>query len=199
MTPDQKYLKRIAELERKIEYLKPMKVYAGTDDECRRVLEQKVRDLEEKLKEKDAEIKELKKKYKDLNDSLMAELRDPNGTIWEHAKSLQDQLDRYKRMFNRIKSICVGDGTFLTGAHVLEIEKQEGGEQMKVSENTIKAYITKVEVFDGDEFIANLNLFEEKSWEVKIDNQIMSGEQLKRVANILKDLELNEGIYHYCG
>jgi DNA anti-recombination protein RmuC len=31
-------------------------------------------------------------KYKDLNDSLTAELRDPNGTIWEHAKRLQDRI-----------------------------------------------------------------------------------------------------------
>lgn len=28
---------------------------------------------------------------------LMCELRDPNGTIWEHAKKLQDQCDDYKK------------------------------------------------------------------------------------------------------
>ena len=27
----------------------------------------------------------------------MAELRDPNGTIWEHAKRLQDENDRLKK------------------------------------------------------------------------------------------------------
>lgn len=37
---------------------------------------------------------EWKKKYEDLNHSLMCELRDPNGTIWEHAASLQRQLDK---------------------------------------------------------------------------------------------------------
>jgi chromosome segregation ATPase len=30
-------------------------------------------------------------KYKTLNKELMSELRDPNGTIWEHAKFLQDK------------------------------------------------------------------------------------------------------------
>ena len=48
-------------------------------------------------KEKDLIIKELERKYKDLNNSLNAELRDPNGTIWEHAKSLQDKNDILKR------------------------------------------------------------------------------------------------------
>lgn len=36
-----------------------------------------------------------------------------------------NELDRYQRMFNRIKSICVGDGTFLTGAQIKIIEEQE--------------------------------------------------------------------------
>jgi chromosome segregation ATPase len=41
----------------------------------------------------ESELKAKQKKYNDLNNSLMAELRDPNGTIWEHAKTLQDKVD----------------------------------------------------------------------------------------------------------
>jgi hypothetical protein len=45
------------------------------------------------------------KKYKDLNTELMCELRDPNGTIWEHAKRLQDQLEELQENFNVIKCL----------------------------------------------------------------------------------------------
>ena len=44
----------------------------------------------------DAEKKradEAEAKYKDLNHSLMCELQDPNGTIWEHARKLQKEYD----------------------------------------------------------------------------------------------------------
>ena len=33
-----------------------------------------------------------KSRFKKLDKELMCELRDPNGTIWEHAKKLQDEL-----------------------------------------------------------------------------------------------------------
>lgn len=49
---------------------------------------------DEKVKELTCERDEWKKKFKDLNRALMCELRDPNGTIWEHAASLQKQLDK---------------------------------------------------------------------------------------------------------
>ena len=42
------------------------------------------------------EVKELKDKYKKLNHELMCELRDPCGTIWEHAKKQQDKMDELK-------------------------------------------------------------------------------------------------------
>lgn len=35
-----------------------------------------------------------KARFKMLNTELMCELRDPNGTIWDHAKTLQDQQDK---------------------------------------------------------------------------------------------------------
>lgn len=47
-----------------------------------------------------------------------------NSTL-EAFKQQTATLDRYQRMFNRIKSICVGDGTFLTGAQIKIIEEQE--------------------------------------------------------------------------
>lgn len=36
-------------------------------------------------------------KYNDLNKALMAELRDPTGTIWEHAKKLQEEVECMKK------------------------------------------------------------------------------------------------------
>ena len=51
------------------------------------------------LAEKDSQIASLtkerddwKKQYKTLNHELMCELRDPCGTIWEHAKKQQDEI-----------------------------------------------------------------------------------------------------------
>lgn len=38
-----------------------------------------------------------KARFKKLDKELMCELRDPNGTIWDHAKKLQDQCDDYKK------------------------------------------------------------------------------------------------------
>ena len=42
------------------------------------------------------EVKEWKDKYNKLNHELMCELRDPCGTIWEHAKKQQDKMDEMK-------------------------------------------------------------------------------------------------------
>lgn len=43
------------------------------------------------------ELNDWKKKYRELDKSLMCELRDPCGTIWEHAKKLQDENDAFKK------------------------------------------------------------------------------------------------------
>jgi len=43
-----------------------------------------------------AEILDLIAKHYTPNEELMAELRDPNGTIWEHAKRLQEENDLLK-------------------------------------------------------------------------------------------------------
>ena len=56
---------------------------------------------EEKIKELHAQSDEWKKKFKDQERALMCELRDPNGTIWEHAKILQDQVDELKRQLDK--------------------------------------------------------------------------------------------------
>jgi chaperonin cofactor prefoldin len=44
-----------------------------------------------------------KARFKKLDKELMCELRDPNGTIWEHAKNLQDQLDELRSRVNANK------------------------------------------------------------------------------------------------
>jgi|694.fasta_scaffold85900_7 hypothetical protein len=50
------------------------------------------------LKETNAELKrerdEWKAKYIQQNKDLGCELRDPNGTIWDHAKTLQRERDK---------------------------------------------------------------------------------------------------------
>jgi hypothetical protein len=43
-----------------------------------------------------------KARFKKLDTALMCELRDPCGTIWEHAKRLQDDNDRYKAELQNI-------------------------------------------------------------------------------------------------
>lgn len=57
---------------------------------------------ERKADKFEAEKEEWEKKYKELDNDLKAELRDPNGTIWEHAKRLQDECDRLNKGVKRI-------------------------------------------------------------------------------------------------
>lgn len=52
--------------------------------------------LESKLAEKTKECE-------DLNDSLMAELRDPNGTIWEVARDYQKKNDLLEAEANAMR------------------------------------------------------------------------------------------------
>ena len=53
----------------------------------------RIQKLEAELAQVKAERKEWKTKFKDLDRALACELRDPCGTIWEHAKKLQDNND----------------------------------------------------------------------------------------------------------
>ena len=46
--------------------------------------------LQEKLKEAEDRIKQIHKDYG-------CEIRDPNGTIWEHASNLQQKLSKYEK------------------------------------------------------------------------------------------------------
>jgi ribosomal protein L9 len=57
---------------------------------------------DEKVSELMQERDNWKKKFKDLNRELMCELRDPNGTIWEHAASLQKQVDNALRLLGSV-------------------------------------------------------------------------------------------------
>jgi hypothetical protein len=45
---------------------------------------------------------EWKTKYIQQNKDLGCEMMDPNGTIWDHAKNLQDQIRAMKKMILRI-------------------------------------------------------------------------------------------------
>jgi hypothetical protein len=40
-----------------------------------------------------------KDKFKKLEAELMAEIRDPCGTIWEHTKKLQNEIDMHKASY----------------------------------------------------------------------------------------------------
>lgn len=51
------------------------------------------------------EMNDWREKYTTLNRELCAELRDPNGTIWEHAERLQKENDELK---SRIAAIPNG-------------------------------------------------------------------------------------------
>lgn len=41
-------------------------------------------------------------KFTELNKSLMVELRDPSGTIWEHAKALQKERDELSKQYHEL-------------------------------------------------------------------------------------------------
>ena len=56
---------------------------------------------DDKVKELTQERDEWKKKFQTLDKELRAELRDPNGTIWEHAASLQKQADELRRQLDK--------------------------------------------------------------------------------------------------
>jgi predicted nucleic acid-binding Zn-ribbon protein len=50
-----------------------------------------------------ADVKHWKDKYNELNHSLMCELKDPNGTIWEYARKQQDAMDKLKVEINHLR------------------------------------------------------------------------------------------------
>ena len=66
------------------------------------------------LKETNAQLKreldEWKAKYIQQNKDLGCELRDPNGTIWDHAKTLQRERDEARAEMIRWMSIAEGRG-----------------------------------------------------------------------------------------
>jgi len=53
---------------------------------------------ERELAAKELELAEQKQKFKDLNKELGCELRDPNGTIWEHAAKIQANFTELQRV-----------------------------------------------------------------------------------------------------
>lgn len=44
-----------------------------------------------------AEIKQLKADIKQIHKEYGCEIRDPNGTIWEYAKHLEEELESIKK------------------------------------------------------------------------------------------------------
>ncbi len=57
--------------------------------------------LQNYVKELTLERDDWKKKFQTLDKELKAELRDPNGTIWEHAAKLQEQADELQRRLDK--------------------------------------------------------------------------------------------------
>ncbi len=57
---------------------------------------------DEKVKELISERNDWKQKFKKLDAELRAELRDPNGTIWEYAAKLQWQVDELQRKLDKV-------------------------------------------------------------------------------------------------
>ncbi len=60
--------------------------------------------LREQLTTAQEEREAWKHKYKTLNQELMCELRDPCGTIWEHAKMLQDKCAAQDKEIAELKA-----------------------------------------------------------------------------------------------
>jgi len=89
--------------------------------------------LEDRIKEQDRVLMTLvskdedcnlwRIKYEQLNKELMCELRDPNGTIWEHAKSLQDKLDEAKELEMELRQTWHEDSEELK-ARIKELEAE---------------------------------------------------------------------------
>jgi hypothetical protein len=57
-------------------------------------------DLAELCRKLERERDEWKAKYIQQNKDLGCELRDPNGTIWDHAKTLQRERDEAREKLN---------------------------------------------------------------------------------------------------
>lgn len=60
------------------------------------------RQLERELTQRERERDKWKARYIQQNKELGCEMMDPNGTIWDHAKNLQDQIRAMKKMILRI-------------------------------------------------------------------------------------------------
>jgi len=58
------------------------------------------------LDKANAEIAAMKKKFFDLNREYGCELRDPNGTIWEHAATVTKELDQARLDIAALKATC---------------------------------------------------------------------------------------------
>jgi len=61
------------------------------------------RQLERELTQRKRERDEWKAKYIQQNKDLGCELRDPNGTIWDHAKTLQRERDEAREVLREIR------------------------------------------------------------------------------------------------
>ena len=58
---------------------------------------------------------EWKAKYIQQNKDLGCELRDPNGTIWDHAKTLQRERDEARGQRDRLAAALINCMPFISG------------------------------------------------------------------------------------
>lgn len=81
---------------------------------------------------------EWKKKYETLNKELMCELRDPCGTIWEHAKVQQDKIQDLERHLQAETKVADGYHRELVELHA----------RLSEAEKIISDYLTAITIQD---------------------------------------------------
>ena len=86
---------------------------------------------------------EWKAKYIQQNKDLGCELRDPNGTIWDHAKTLQSEVEHLKSQLTQTQG-CV---TISRNGYVQELERElaEAREEIKMLKTNLEISFRQTE------------------------------------------------------
>jgi hypothetical protein len=119
------------------------------------------------LKETNAELKrerdEWKAKYIQQNKDLGCELRDPNGTIWDHAKTLQRERDEARAETIRTREFM--DYGF--------VKAQEELTDMTAQRDRLAAVLQRIRDGYGGQ-VANPNCCEDCDYLLPIDEALQS-------------------------
>mgnify|MGYP001482834893 CR=1 FL=1 len=90
------------------ERLEYFKEHSGDVEKELYVILEGFNDAKEQIKELRTRAAEWKKKYETLNKELLCELRDPCGTIWEHATKLQKENDELQNRLSTLLKVSEG-------------------------------------------------------------------------------------------